>query len=609
MNLLLQKRREIHLCIMKATTFFITLFLVVSCAPQKEILHTPEMRLSKVRKPLPVQEPQPEAKPPLEKFKPFLHCDDKTTDFFNSSGIEMLPFIRVVFFDIDQDGIHEMIAGSKDGALRLYRNSGSRHVPRWRLDAGYFDGISAGAFSAPAVGDIDHDGRLDILVGTGGFSKDSGRVLFYKNTGTKMQPIWRKMDIPEVDVGDDATPALADVDHDGISDLIVGNSTGNLFLFRARPNGKGTVYIKDATYFRGVTLGIYVAPAVMSNQNNLVIITGNSLGKLFLLERGKESSSSWKKTALPVSFCSFAAPAFIPGDQAGLMDMVISDGDGQLFYYRNREKNYRVWEASDDYFSGRIFAGPASSPVITELEGRPVLVVGNINGEIRLFTNKPYESGLPWKEVPGFFKGIKLSSFSRGVLTEREGHVLLITSQQDGTIRAFVNTGSPDRPSWSEEKEFFRGIPKIPHAAPAVFDIDGDGKWELIIGGEDGSVRGFRSVSASDRPPAWQKLEQLFDAVKVGRFAAPSLARGEGRTYLFVGQQDGRIRLFIADVTQRRTSVFIPDDYVKGIQVSNHSCPTAFVEKKGFIELAVGDYNGNLKHFACRPEFREMRGN
>ncbi len=84
--------------------------------------------------------------------------------------------------------------------------------------------------------------------------------------------------------------------------------------------------------------------------------------------------------------------------------MVISDGDGQLYYYRNRERNYREWEVSGDFFSGRIFAGPASSPVVTELNGSSVMVVGNINGEIRLFVSKPLSAGLPWNEVPGFFE-------------------------------------------------------------------------------------------------------------------------------------------------------------------------------------------------------------
>ena len=101
----------------------------------------------------------------------------------------------------------------------------------------------------------------------------------------------------------------------------------------------------------------------------------------------------------------------------------------------------------------------------------------------------------------GFFSNIKLPGFARGVLTEWDGSSLLITGQQDGIIRAFRNNGSPEKPVWSEKKDFFRGIPKIMHAAPTVFDIDDDGKWELIVGGSDGYVKGFRYETGQDGNP------------------------------------------------------------------------------------------------------------
>jgi hypothetical protein len=586
----------------KIGVFIATVFLVVSCAPQKEIVRAPE-----ILSPAPVQPPKQEIKVPLAKYKSFLQCDERN-DFFNSSGIEVLPFMRVNFFDIDGDGVNEMIAGSKDGSLRLYRNSGSRDVPQWGLDAHYFDGVSAGVFSAPAAGDIDGDGKPEILIGTGGFSKDSGRVIFFKNKGTPIRPIWKRMDLPEINVGNDATPALFDVDNDGRADLIVGNSTGNLFLFRATRTGKGIAFVKDTAYFKGVQLGMYVVPAVTAHQNKILIIAGNGMGKLYVLERGYESRSAWQKSALSLSLSSFASPAFISSNQPGVMDMVLSDGNGQLSYYRNKRNNYRDWSRKDDFFSVRILTGPVSAPVITEFNGSSFMVVGNIKGEIRLFVNELSPAGQPWVERQGFFSSIKLPGFAHGILTEWKGSPLLITGQQDGIIRAFRNSGSPAKPVWSEKKDFFRGIPKIMHAAPAVFDIDGDGKWELIVGGFDGYVKGFRYETGQNGNPVWQRIEKLFDFVKVEGYASPSLVREKDKTYLFVGQQDGKISIFTANPAHWRNQVFYPDDCIEGVQVKNHSCPAVF-ERMGFIELSVGDYNGNLKHFACRRETREIKGN
>jgi hypothetical protein len=342
-------------------------------------------------------------------------------------------------------------------------------------------------------------------------------------------------------------------------------------------------------------------------QNRILIIAGNSMGKVYVLERGYESRSSWQKSVLTVPSGNFASPTFINSDQPGVMDMVISDGNGQLSYYRNSGNDYRNWNKKADFFNVRILTGPASAPVITEVNGSSFMVVGNINGEIRLFVNEPPSSGLPWVERPGFFRGIKLSSFSRGILTEWDGRYLLITSQQDGIIRAFRNNGSPGKPVWSERKDFFRGIPKIMHAAPAVFDIDGDGKWELIVGGSDGHVKGFRYETGQDGNPRWQRIEKLFDYAKVDGYASPSLAKEGGKTYLFVGRQDGKISIFTANPEYWHTTAFYPDDCIEGVQVNNHSCPAAF-ERMGFIELSVGDYNGNLKHFACHREEKEIKG-
>jgi len=587
---------------MRIKIFIALLFLFVSCASQKEIVLVPET-IPPVS--APVQSPPQEITVPQAKYKSFFQCDEKN-DFFNSSGIEVLPFMRVIFFDIDGDGVNEMIAGSKDGSLRLYRNPGSRDVPRWTLEPHYFDGVSAGIFSAPAAGDIDGDGKPEIMVGTGGFSKDSGRVIFYKNEGTQMRPTWKRMGLPEINVGNDATPALFDIDNDGQDDLIVGNSTGNLFLFRAARTGKGIAFVKDTDYFKGVQLGMYVVPTVTSYQNKILIIAGNSMGKLYVLERDYESRSSWNKTELSLSLSSFASPTLIDNGQPGIMDMVVSDGNGQLYYYRNSGKNFRHWNRKDDFFSVRILTGPVSAPVITKLNGSAFMVVGNIKGEIRLFVNELSPSGQPWVERQEFFSNIKLPGFAHGALTEWDGSYLLITGQQDGLIRAFRNNGSSERPVWSERKDFFRGIPKIMHAAPAVFDIDGDGKWELIVGGADGYVKGFRYDTGEDGNPLWQKIEKLFEYAKVEGYASPSLVREEGKTYLFVGQQDGKISIFTANPAYWRTPVFYPDDCIEGLQVNNHSCPAAF-ERMGFIEFSVGDYNGNLKHFACRREEIEIK--
>lgn len=548
------------------------------------------------------------SEPPVpRRYKTVLNCSDNTNVFFNRCGIEALPFIRTVFFDMDGDGLQEMIAGNKDGSLRLYRNHGTMTDPAWCVVDRYFDGIAAGAFLVPAVGDIDHDGKPEIVVGTGGFSSDSGRVLFYKNIATSIRPVWEKMTMPEIRVGNDATPALFDADDDGDLDIIVGNSAGRLFLFRNTIKNEMRYFEKDGSYFKGISLGMYAVPAASSYGSRDVIIAGNSLGKLYLLERIGGEKSDWKKSQLHLSVSCFASPTFVGNADQDGKDMVVSDCDGRLYYFGNRD-GYRKWEELPLFFTERILPGPVSAPAVTEIDGKSYMVVGNIYGELKLFEYVQSSKGLPWIEKYGVFGDIKLPGFSRGVLTFWEGRHLLITGQQNGLLKAFRNDNNLEASSsWTELKGFFDSIPACMHAAPYVFDIDGDGKWELIVGGAEGDVRGFRYEYGEDGNPVWKEIDEMFKYVRAGRFAAPAVFRNDERLYLLVGQQDGQIKKFMTYMTETGP-VFFEDGMLDQVRLRNHSSPSV-IEKNGMIELSVGDYDGNLEHYICEKNLVEIRLN
>jgi len=567
------------------------LLLLASCVPQPEVQPPKETNIP------PAPAPPPEVKPAQKSYLQTFACEEDTAKIFNKSGIEVLPFVRLAFFDVDNDGQQELVAGSKDGALRLYKRTVSETYRTWEAVKGYFADVRVGAFASPALGDVDMDGRPELIVGTGGFSSESGRVIVYRNTGTPQKPHWKVADMPVIDVGDDAAPALIDVHGDGKPDLIIGNSTGKLFLYRNTSKDGNISFVKDHDYFRGVSVGMYGMPAATSVNGKVVIIAGNSMGKLYLLERPQNGRSGWQRTALKIAFSSFAAPSFLRDSSDAVPSLVISDGNGQIHYFRNAGADCRNWEERYTFFSGRIMPGPACTPSVTEVSGKPCMVTGNINGELKLFEFQPYAEILPWVERPDFFQGIKLSGFSRGVITVWQGKNLVITGQQDGFIRAFLDTGTPDRPAWKEQKNFFRGVPKTFHASPTVFDLDEDGAWELIVGDVEGRVSGYRADDRHAKQPAWKKIEHVFSKVKADRYASPALIRDGDRIHLFVGGQDGSMDLYTAQ--SGRTQLFQKDTLFKGIQVNNHSSPSAYM-RDGIIEMSVGDYNGNLRHFACK---------
>ena len=583
-----------------AVSFFV-LIIIASCAPSREVIHPP--RATAVI-PLPPPEKKPEPLPVPKRYRPGLTCEENTSVVFNRSGIEILPFVRLFFFDIDYDGRQELIAGAKDGSLKLYRRDFSTDH-RWVLSRGYFDGIKVGAFSAPAVADLDLDGKPEIIVGTGGFSSESGRVMIYRNTGTPDNPLWQRVDMPVIDVGDDATPAVIDVNGDNRPDLVVGNSAGALTLYRNMTSQGKMSFGRDADFFRGVNVGMYGMPAATVRSGRIVIVAGNSMGKLYLLER-QNGSGPWHKSVLKPEFSNFAAPAFIRDKDDAAADLVVSDGNGQIHFFRNTKADYRSWDEITAFFPGRIMPGPACTPAMTTLGGKSCMVTGNINGEMKIFEFLPNAESLPWAEKTNFFSGIKLSGFARGTVVLWQGRYLLITGQQDGYVRAFLNMGSEEKPSWKEQKDFFRGVPKTFHASPTIFDLDGDGMWELVVGDVDGNVNAYRMENEESGRPVWIKIEAVFSAVRADRYASPSLARDDERIYLFVGQQDGGLHSYSARMTGRGMPVFSREELLTNLTVNNHSSPSVSMNK-GVMELSVGDYNGNLRHFACKKSDIEVR--
>lgn len=131
----------------------------------------------------------------------------KTEDKPEMDSLASAPFA----FDIDGDGDLDMLVGNIAGRVILIPNEGSRRKPAFdtvRRRALEADGQPIrvpGGDSGPVVADWDHDGRPDLLVGAG-----DGSVWFYRNAGTAAAPKYAKGEtvLPKSSSGyENATPA------------------------------------------------------------------------------------------------------------------------------------------------------------------------------------------------------------------------------------------------------------------------------------------------------------------------------------------------------------------------------------------------------------------
>ncbi|MBI5754928.1 VCBS repeat-containing protein, partial [Candidatus Peregrinibacteria bacterium] len=128
----------------------------------------------------------------------------------------------LAFGDLDSDGIPDLLVGSSNyNSVYAFRNTGSESAPVWEHQPSWEpSGISLGYYLAPALGDLDHDGDLDLLVGS------SSSLHALKNTGTILAPTWKEESLWTDNLppfsSHAVSPALADVDGDSDLDLLVG---------------------------------------------------------------------------------------------------------------------------------------------------------------------------------------------------------------------------------------------------------------------------------------------------------------------------------------------------------------------------------------------------
>jgi hypothetical protein len=82
-------------------------------------------------------------------------------------------------------------------------------------------------YATPALADLDGDGVRDALVG-----QEHGAVVAWRNAGTDGAPAWQRMPAWELaSVGARSAPALGDVDGDGLPDLLLGDGAGEVLAF------------------------------------------------------------------------------------------------------------------------------------------------------------------------------------------------------------------------------------------------------------------------------------------------------------------------------------------------------------------------------------------
>jgi hypothetical protein len=104
-------------------------------------------------------------------------------DFAHTSELGLTGLVSA-FGDLDGDGDLDMILGCENGQIILYLNTANPGEPvSLELSDLNYQGIDIGSYSAPQLFDLDLDGLADLIIGEKG-----GNLNYYRNSGSLQKP-------------------------------------------------------------------------------------------------------------------------------------------------------------------------------------------------------------------------------------------------------------------------------------------------------------------------------------------------------------------------------------------------------------------------------------
>ena len=526
----------------------------------------------------------------------FWSIDDNVTRVWRMAIGGKRPMISSA--DFNGDGHGDFLIGRDSGKLLLYANLGfEEDVLNLRLVTDDLFPEAKARNASPDFGDLNGDGLVDIVVGN-----SKGNVGYFRNTGTREQPSWT-LDSPtlgDIFVKGNGSPRLIDVDGDKDLDLYMGGEKGELRFFRNLGTVREPVFVQERFTHEVEELKI-------EEETTLSLADWNQLGRLDLkigTRDGKIYSVSRfiGEKSVKVTLAN--------GDEVQLQMPALKDLDWEL-----NEKLGFV----GPYFTD--FDGDGKIDFMMGAENGAVMVYRQLSSkrisddEIRalgaLYADRAQRKINSRKSlgdivadpvfVPTSEKILDAVDFIRPVPTfgdlDGDGDMDMAVGNHAGELRIYENVGVAERWDFGKEPERVQLAGKQYNISPVLIDYDGDGDLDLLTGNEAGRIYYYENVGTPSAYRFVLKFEH-FRSFNAGANAVPTVfyEKEDGAPKLLVGNIRGNLVLIDTSRTSdpSTASVVVDANYLN-IDIGLTSAPKFYdLNNDKISEILLGSDSGRL---------------
>jgi hypothetical protein len=239
------------------------------------------------------------------------------TDAFKG-GLGTWGRVSPSFANLDSDPQPEIVFGAPNGTLQVWNHDGTNKAPFPKT-------VGSACYGNTAIGDVNDDGTLDIVMITEG-----GNVNVYDSqTGNQLAGWPRHVSMRATPI--QPSPALADFDFDGKLDIVVANNDSTVSQSRVRVlDWQGNLRPGWPRPTGGVSSESSPIVADFSGDGVPDILFGNESGQLF----GWDASGA-DLAGFPLTVGDFirSTPYAADVDGDGGIDLVLSGWDKNLYVW------------------------------------------------------------------------------------------------------------------------------------------------------------------------------------------------------------------------------------------------------------------------------------